>query len=82
VTTYMSPQSLKHWHPTPFTTLEIRHCELIAGIIMAYREKHNFLVAPCWMDEWALGYICANRDQGIINNAQAHLLFSAFQPEE
>ena len=77
----LSSQSLKHWSPIPFTLTEMKQLELTANVVMAYRAKSDFLTSPCWMDEWALGYFCALRDAGIINNLQWAYLCSAFQPE-
>ena len=77
-----TPQSLVAWEPEQRTLLEMKTCELVAAVVMKYRETHNFLHSPCWMDEWALGYFCALRDNGILNGWQWHLLCSAFQPEE
>ena len=82
MTTYISPQSLKHWHPVPFTKLEMFNVAMIAEVIVQYRERLDPITAPCWMDEWAFGYIAANRDQGIINHMQAQLLFSIFNTED
>ncbi len=61
---------------------EARQCELIAAVVMTYRDKHDFIHSPCWMDEWALGYFCALRDTSIINAAQWSFLCQAFQPDE
>ena len=80
MTKYISPQSCKNWHPVPFTKLEMFNVALLAEAIMQYRARLP-IMSPCWMDEWAFGYIAANRDQGIINHMQAQLLFSIFNTE-
>ena len=63
------------------TLKEIQECERISAVVEIYRSTHNFLHAPCWMDEWALGYFCALRDIAVINSEQWNFLCSAFQPE-
>ena len=64
------------------TLAEAGQCEYIAGVIMSYRDHLDFLTAPCWMDEWVMGYVCALRDIGIINAEQWAFLCDAFQPED
>jgi len=78
----LSPQSRKDWNPLPFTLDQMKQIELTAGVVMAYREKLDFLTSPCWLDEWALGYFCALRDAAILNNLQWAYLCSIFQPED
>ena len=64
------------------TLSEMKRCELFAEIVMRYRDKGNFIMSPCWMDEWALGYFCALRDGGLLTNEQWQFLCAAFQPED
>jgi hypothetical protein len=63
------------------TLKEAQVCEQIAAVVCTYREHHNFIHSPCWLDEWALGYFCAFRDLALINQEQWQLLCLAFQPE-
>jgi hypothetical protein len=63
------------------TKPEADACEQIANQVMWYRAHNNFLHAPCWMDEWALGYFCAMRDLALINTEQWEFLCRAFQPD-
>lgn len=60
---------------------QMQQCEQVAAVIISYRATHNFLTSPCWMDEWALGYLCALRDTGIINIIQWGFLCGVFQPD-
>jgi len=64
------------------TLNEIQTCDTIASTVMMYRQGHDFVRSPCWMDEWALGYFCALRDLGILNNEQWEFLCNAFQPTD
>lgn len=59
------------------TLKEAKECEHISIGIMAYRHKLP-TSSPCWMDEWALGYICALRDFGMLNKEQWLFLCSVF----
>lgn len=77
-----SQQSLRTFEETPLSLQQMKHCELIAGVIISYRLRSNFLTSHCWMDEWATGYFCALRDAGQLNLTQWQLLCSAFQPED
>lgn len=63
------------------TLQEVNECDRISAAIEVYRATTDFLHSPCWMDEWALGYICALRDLGVINAEQWNFLCGAFQPE-
>ena len=64
------------------TIQEISECDRISAVIEVYRATHHFTHSPCWMDEWAFGYVCAVRDLGVITPEQADFLFSVFRTEE
>lgn len=59
------------------TKLQLDHCELVANIILEYRAALP-TSSPCWMEEWAFGYLCALRDDLTINELQWRLLVKAF----
>ena len=63
------------------TLIQVRQCDLVSAVIEKYRDTHDFIHSACQMDEWALGYICALRDIGVLNGEQSEFLFRAFQPD-
>lgn len=65
---------------TPMMTIkQVQECDFISAVVENYRATHDFLTSPCWMDEWTMGYFCALRDIGTINQEQWEFLNLAFQ---